>query len=142
MIQKIAYTLISIFIFSFTIHAQQESQEDLTKLDFKELKNGFIKNYKDSLQAVKYANAYFLKAKKIKDINLIVSGYYYRTLLDERYHTRFDLYDSIIALEKGMKNKQILSNVYYDKGRIHHNKFQYDKALKNYLKSLEYLKKW
>ena len=141
MIQKIAYTLISIFIYTISTYAQQESQEDLTQLDFKELYAQFKKNYADSTKAVKYLEAYSLKAKKEKDTNYIAKGYYFKTFLYDSYHTQLNLYDSILALEKSVKDKDVIFIAYHDIGIIHQDKFQYDKALTNYLTALEYLKK-
>lgn len=140
MIKKTAYIFISILIFTLSVHAQQESKEDLTRLDFKELKSNINKHYKDSGKVTRYAEAFFLKAKKLKDTNNLAIGYYYRKNSGGKYKNRVDLYDSIISLESGITSKTIIPTVYHDKGNYYQDHFHYDKALTNYLKALSYLK--
>ncbi|WP_299684933.1 helix-turn-helix domain-containing protein [uncultured Dokdonia sp.] len=138
--KRIAYSIISILIFTFSIKAQQEFQEDLIKLSFEELKVRINEHAQDSIKVVNYTDAFFLKAKKLKDTNNLARGYYYRKISGGKYKNRIDLYDSILALEKSLLDKNFIAIAYHDKGNFYYNQFHYDKALTNYLKSLSYLK--
>lgn len=141
MIKKIVYTVIGIFLFTFSIHSQQEYNEDLTQLDFKELYKQFEKHLlnSESPQAEKYARAFFLKAKKIKDKNRVAEGYYYRIISNpQELSQKTHLYDSIISLKDELKNSNFLTIAYLDKGYKYSYELSYDRALENYIEAKNY----
>lgn len=139
MIKRIIITFTYILIFTLPIHAQQEYQEQLDKLDYKILYSNFEKHYKNSdfFQAKKYANAYYYKAQKQEDTINIGKGYYYRAILYKKSE-RLDLYDSIIALSPGLKKSNFLTKAHLQKAYYYYYKLQYNKALENYIKASEY----
>ncbi len=139
MIKRIIFTFTYILIFIFPIHAQQEYHEQIDKLDYETLYSNFEKHYKNSdfFQAVKYANAYFHKAQKQEDTINTAKGYYYRAITYKK-NERLDLYDSIIALAPGLKKSNLLTKAHLQKAYSYFSKYQYDKALKNYIKANEY----
>lgn len=137
--KNILFFICSIVVI-FSVQAQQEFQEQIYKLDFKTLYTRYEDHYTkgDSIRALHYANAYFIKAKKRKDTNRIAEGYYFRALID--YPSRIDLYDSIIALTPGLKEQDQPTTAYLQKAYYHFYKSQYDEALDNYLKANNYNK--
>ncbi len=137
--KNILFFICSIVVI-FSIQAQQEFQEQIGKLDFNTLYTRYEDHYTkgDSIHALHYANAYFIKAKKRKDTTRIAEGYYFRALID--YPSRIDLYDSIIALTPGLKEQNQPTVAYLQKAYYHLYKFQYNKALDTYIKANHYNK--
>ncbi len=137
--KNILFFICSIVVI-FSIQAQQEFQEQIGKLDFNTLYTRYEDHYSkgDSIRALHFANAYFIKAKKIKDTTRIAEGYYFRALVDKQ--DRVDLYDSIINLNPSLKWLDQTSAAYLQKAYYHFHKRQYDKALNNYLKANHYNK--
>jgi AraC-like DNA-binding protein len=137
--KNILFFICSIVVI-FSIQAQQEFQEQIDKLDFNTLYTRYADHYikGDSIRALHIANAYFKKAKKIKDTNRIADGYYYRVLVDKQ--DRIDLYDSIIALTPGLKEQNQPTVAYLQKAYYHFYKLEYSKALDNYIKANKYNK--
>ncbi len=135
MILRKVFIFISIIIFITTSQAQEEFQEQIDKLDFKTIYSRFETYYNDldSINALRYAEAYYTKAKKIKDTNRITEGYYYRALVDKR--DRVDLYDSIINLKPSKKWIDQSNTAYLQKAYYYFQKRQYDKALNNYIEA-------
>ena len=137
--KNILFFICSIVVI-FSIQAQQEFQEQIGKLDFNTLYTRYEDYYTkgDSIRALHYANAYFIKAKKQKDTTRIAEGYDLRALID--YPSKIDLYDSIIALTPGLKEQNQPTVAYLQKAYYYFYKSQYDEALDNYLKANNYNK--
>ncbi|MFT5890956.1 MAG: AraC-like DNA-binding protein [Dokdonia sp.] len=134
----------SFFIFFLSImevtfiNAQEITQDSLIQLDYKEIRKSLITNADDSITAMKYANAYIVKAKRERDTSQMVKGYYFKIILDTKKETSFHLYDTIIELSKNLKNENFPATAYFDKGVIYHRKYLYKNALDNYIQASKY----
>ncbi|MFT5890810.1 MAG: AraC-like DNA-binding protein [Dokdonia sp.] len=120
----------------------QAISDSLTQKAYEELQKGFLTHYikKDTVQAILYANVYLNKARKDKDQTYLVSGYYYKTLLEDNDDNRIALLDTIIDLSRDFTNKNFPTISYYDKGAYYHKRGQFKLALDNFLKALTYNK--
>ncbi|GGG33698.1 hypothetical protein GCM10011344_38140 [Dokdonia pacifica] len=136
MILRKVFIFISIIIFITTSQAQEEFQEQIEKLDFKTIYSRFETYYNDldSINALRYAEAYYIKARKTKDTNHIADGYYYRALIDKEYKS-LHLYDSIISLTSDVKKSNYPTIAYLQKGYYFVSTYQYDKALENFIQA-------
>lgn len=134
-LQKV-FIFISYIIFTTTTWAQQEFQEQIDKLDFNTLYTRFEKHYNDydSLNAMRYAEAYYNKARQINDTSHIADGYYYRALIDKEYKS-LNLYDSIISLTSHLKKSNYPTIAFLQKAYYYVRTCQYDKAFENFIKA-------
>jgi len=134
------YTIIFIFgtwVFS-PLCGQEIDSDSLLDKTYDELTTQFASSISDSLVAVSYANAYLKKARSTDDTLNMVRGYYMRLILDQKEHSLFHLYDTIIELSKNFKKSNFPATAYFDKGVIYHRKYLFKNALDNYLKAMAY----
>lgn len=127
--------LIILLLFFHVVYVSQDVtiKNKLINSSYEDLTKEFVKYYPDSTLAVRYAEAYFKKAKIDNDYKKIAEGYYLRIILDNTNHIRFDLYDSLIKVSEASENYDYLTISYYDKGVYYQNKFKYADALENYV---------
>ncbi|WP_103070831.1 helix-turn-helix domain-containing protein [Aquimarina sediminis] len=119
------------------IYGQAEIDSLMSK-DYIYLKKGFRANVKDSLIASYYVSAYIKKAKEEKDTIQLINGYYRKLMLDQKYFTRFDLYDTILHLSKNLRNQNFPTLAYYDKGNYYYKRRNFKEALKQYLLAINH----
>lgn len=129
--------ILSNLVISF-LNAQEKNQDSLIALEYHELTQSFGKHINDSIIAVRYANAFIIKARKEKDTLQMVRGYYYKLILDQKKDRLFHLYDTIIDLSKNFKNENFPAVAYFDKGVIYHRRYLFKNALENYIKAAKY----
>jgi len=130
-----------ILIVSQSIKSQNNQVDSLSKLSFKSLKKYFDKIPVDTINDVIYGNALLLKARGYSDSIMMADAYYY--LSDASPSDKSLLYcDSIINLTKNLNEHKIYPSLgFLQKGIMYYNLGKYDKALDNYIISLNYAKK-
>ncbi|MFC4635830.1 helix-turn-helix domain-containing protein [Dokdonia ponticola] len=129
---------IVLFLISTSFFSQERSVDSLSRLEFQEIQELFLKSVDDSLVSNIYVQAYLNKAKKEKDSLEIAKGYFLKIISNGEDEKFFHLYDTIIEVSKNLKNQNFPATAYFDKGVYYHRKYLYKNALDNYIKAAYY----
>ncbi|MFC7772559.1 hypothetical protein [Flavobacterium sp. GCM10027622] len=126
--------ILSLFIFSFSI---MSAQKEAKKESYDELKKLFFDNANNKTKQQIYAKAFLDKAKKEKNNNKIIRGYYLHSLIHEKDKALIYL-DSVILYSINTDDEHFPNSAYCEKAFILESLFKYNEALQNYLLAEKY----
>ncbi len=110
----------------------QVNEKNLTQLSYKELTDLYYDNVKDTINQIKYADAYLKKAKTDKDLVRKAKAYYMYSLINKDDKAIAYL-DSVIKYSKNSNHKYFPASAYCEKAYILQSQFKFKEAMNNYL---------
>ncbi|WP_299123547.1 helix-turn-helix domain-containing protein [uncultured Tenacibaculum sp.] len=142
LIKRILYFLF-IFTFSLTINSQNQTSlpDSLLQKSYKELSDLFYNNKSDTLKAITYAKAHFLKSLKENDTMKMVDGKYYLADIKNNDSIYLNFCDSLINITQKKPNKNYPASIYIDKSNFYLHHEEYSEVLKEITKANKQLKK-
>jgi AraC-like DNA-binding protein len=132
MLQKRIVFLLVIILFShFSI---SQTQKELNKMNYDELKTAFFENENNVSKQKLYAKEYLARGKRENYQSKLARGYYYYSLTEKNLNISIKYLDSIIRVYKP-NNQDVHFPIlaYLQKGILFEKKFNYKEAIKNYL---------
>jgi len=111
-----------------------KSTDSLLDKEFSYLEYKMLETPDDTLKSVLYATAYLNKAKRDKRQYKVIDGYYLLSLFTD-YHTALKYADSTIYYTTNSNIQDFLGVTHLQKGFLHWNHGEYEKALSSYLEA-------
>ncbi|MFD2528654.1 helix-turn-helix domain-containing protein [Polaribacter marinaquae] len=138
---KIVLYITSFLLFLGSFNTIAQNSKKFENYTFDELSDKYYEyKFTDSIKAKKFANFYFNKAVKEKDIVNAISGKYYLREVHKNDSIYIDYLDSIINISKSNPTKMFPALAYYQKTFFYYNNEKTNECLKNCLLGFKYLK--
>ena len=132
---------VSLLIFAINFTSVCQNSKNIQNYTFDELSDKYYEyKFTDSLKAKRFANFYFNKAVKEKNIVNAISGKYYLREIFKNDSIYINYLDSIINLSKSKQTKMFPALAYYKKTLYYYNNEKNNESLKNCLLGFKYLK--
>lgn len=121
----------------FTVFSFAQTQKELERMSYDELKTAFFDNEKDVSKQKMFAKEFIQRAKKENNQSKLARGYYYFSLLNKG-NDKIIFFDSIINNTKTPEiDKNFPIVAYIEKGYELENLSKFDEAVESYLKAEE-----
>lgn len=115
-----------------------QTQKELNKMSYDQLKTAFFENENNVEKQKLYAKEYLVRAKEDKDQSKIARGYYLYSLINQK-EKKIIYFDSIINNTKTSKTDKTFPIVaYLEKGYELENQLKFKEAINCYLKAEEF----
>ncbi len=115
--------------------------DSLKNNSYEEIYERFMKNRKDTLQSLVYLRSCLEKAKSEVDSLKMTEIYAYLSYYEKSDSIRLAFLDTSIRISKNLEHPRYPAYQYSSKGGFYLGKWNYEKALDNYLMALHYAKK-
>lgn len=137
------FILLFLCFFRLEYSISQQTSDSLNNKSFKELENYIKEGKKETSDLVPIAKAYLKKAKLRGDAINLTLGYKYMSKAYKPNYERCIIYlDSAINVSVNLKHNIYPALLYTNKGVRHSQQGKYKDALDNYLKAIEFSKKY